>query len=140
MGVHPFGLDDRPPQVDRFVRVEFRGERVVRRYRRGSLEQQQTDDRDQPPRCHLATPSLTRGAAPLGLPHTLPPPLKLRRDLAEAPAARRRALARRFAGALRSRGSLAYSLAPELHLTPFSMSNPVIILMFRLLPSWQAYS
>jgi hypothetical protein len=46
--------------------------------------------------------SVIRGASPLGLPYTLsraplrrrapfPPPLKLRRDLAEAPSARRRA-------------------------------------------------
>ena len=54
---------------------------------------------------------LVRGASPLGLPFTRPPPLKLRRDLAEAPTARRRALARRFASSLRSRGRFA-SLAP----------------------------
>ena len=49
---------------------------------------------------------LSRGASPRRPPCTLPPPLKLRRDLAEAPSARRRALARRFAGSRHSRGSL----------------------------------
>ena len=50
--------------------------------------------------------SLIRGTSSPGPPYTLPPPPRLRRDLAEAPAARRRALAGTRDAPLRARDSL----------------------------------